>query len=251
MATFKKVLILTGSSRGLGAALLDEYQNNGYFVYHCSRSLPQEDSTEGSKHFQISLNDFDAIEKFLDDVFGAEQTQAAERLVLINNAGRLGQSRALKDIDPNDLDNTIGLNLTAAMLLTSKFLKAFESSKKEISIINISSGAANSTIHGWSAYSASKAGMNAMTKTVALELSQREAESRIISIYPGIIDTAMQAEIRATDSKDFPSVQRFVDFKENEELVTAEGVAAKIFYLDEVLKPESGSIIDVRTIKSN
>ena len=74
-------------------------------------------------------------------------------------------------------------------------------------LVNISSGAATNPYEGWAAYCASKAAVDQLTRVVALEEARYGLAAYAVS--PGLVDTEMQAAIRATDPASFPQVDRF------------------------------------------
>jgi len=115
-------------------------------------------------------------------------------------------------------------------------------------IFNISSGAAINPYESWSMYCSSKAGLDMMTKVVSKEQKEIKSGVKIVSIYPGVVDTDMQAEVRNTSPKNFKSVQRIIDFYENGELFTSEQVAKKIYHLDVTGEFKNGQILDIRNI---
>jgi benzil reductase ((S)-benzoin forming) len=247
MATSRNLVFISGTSKGLGKALLEKYLNEGDFVFHISRS-PSTSQHANQKHFQYSVSDWEHIEPILQEFYHFSQTEQFKEILLINNAGKLGEAKALHHIPIKDIVDTINVNLTSAMAWISLFLEKFSESEYPLSIINISSGAAKSSIHGWSVYSASKAGLDRMTQTVALETSTRKARTQVYSIYPGVIDTDMQAEIRDSKLVDFPNRENFILLKTKGNLSTAQDVANKIHYLAHSIRPTSGSILDVRDI---
>ncbi len=97
-------------------------------------------------------------------------------------------------------------------------------------------------------YCSSKAGLDMMTKVISKEQKEIMNGVSIVSIYPGIVDTDMQAEARNAPKENFKSVQRFIDFYENGDLFTPKHVAEKIYQLDISGELKNGRILDVRNI---
>ncbi|MFK4998124.1 SDR family NAD(P)-dependent oxidoreductase [Bacillus sp. N9] len=100
-------------------------------------------------------------------------------------------------------------------------------------MINISSGAGRTPYTGWSSYCAGKAGLDHYTRVVAEEQRNNPFGVKIISIAPGIIDTEMQEKIRGTNKEAFEHVDRFIDYKNQGLLSTAEETANKLIQLIE------------------
>ena len=115
--------------------------------------------------------------------------------ILVNNAGQIAPIGRLVDIEPHEWAAVINVNLvgaaTAARAVLLHMLKEGRGT-----IVNISSGAAHRAMEGWSAYCASKAGLAMLTKSLALEYGP--VGIRVFGFAPGIVDTEMQASIRAS-----------------------------------------------------
>lgn len=98
-------------------------------------------------------------------------------------------------------------------------------------------------------YCASKAGLDMMTKVISKEQKELKNGVKIVSVYPGIVDTDMQELARNTPKDNFKSVQRFIDFYEHGDLSTPKQVAEQIYQLDVSGELKNGKIIDVRNYK--
>lgn len=97
-------------------------------------------------------------------------------------------------------------------------------------VVNISSGAGKSAIHGWAAYCASKAAVDLMSETIHLEQFENP-NFNIYAVAPGVVDTEMQGQIRAAEEGDFPRIEYFRDLKSNNELASPTLVAQKIDFI--------------------
>lgn len=102
--------------------------------------------------------------------------------------------------------------------------------------MNVSSGAALKGYAGWSLYCASKAGMEGFIRALAAEERHQEYPFLAISVDPGVIDTEMQASIRAASVTDFPDVERFIRRKNEGGLSSPGSVAGAILRI--VSSPE-------------
>jgi benzil reductase ((S)-benzoin forming) len=113
----------------------------------------------------------------------------------------------------------------------------------------ISSGAARSVYEGWSSYGAGKAAVDQWVRIAGAEQERRGGRCRVVAIAPGVVETAMQAKIRATPRGSFPEVERFVDLYEDRELRRPEDAARDIWA---VLAGdfENGSVLDLRELGS-
>ena len=191
-----KNIIVTGGSRGIGKCLVENLARDGYNVL-----LNYNKSEKQAKKIQNDLlEEGITIEIFKADVSNrAEVKQMVEfaykkwgRIdVLVNNAG-IAKLQMFQDVKDEDWDEIINTNLKSAFYMTQEVIP-YMIHEKNGCIINISSmwgqtGASCETI-----YSISKAGMDAMTKSLAKELGP--SNIRINSIAPGVIDTEMNSKI--------------------------------------------------------
>jgi benzil reductase ((S)-benzoin forming) len=111
----------------------------------------------------------------------------------------------------------------------NNFLHSYGYAQIPLVVLNISSGAGKNAIDGWSSYCASKAGLDMFSRVVAEELSLSGKKNiRVFSVAPGIVDTAMQEEIRKASAKDFSRIQQFVDYKITEQLAHPDLTAGKL-----------------------
>jgi benzil reductase ((S)-benzoin forming) len=242
----EKIVIITGGSRGLGYGLSEEYHKNGYRVISIARSKVEK--LYSLEQYQCDLSKTENIEDIITEVFSHLDKTNTSNLTLVNNAGNLGAVNTLENIDPSDINYTIKVNLTAPLILSSQFIKLSQGWDCKKQILNISSGAAINPYESWAMYCSSKAGLDMMTKVISKEQKEIKNGVSIVSIYPGIVDTDMQAKARNAPKENFKSVQRFIDFYKNGDLFTPQQVAEKIYLLDISGELKNGRILDVRNI---
>jgi len=200
-------MIISGGSRGLGAALVDEYRRAGYEITELSRSGRSGDSV------QVDLAQPKAAQQILDDEFGRIATDPCDHVLLFNNAGDVMPVGQVADKAFDTVLGNVNVNFVGAIVLLRAFMLAFQANDCPKAIVNISSGAALSGMEGWSLYCAAKAGIEHFIRTIALEQANNPFPINAINISPGLIDTGMQASIRSAAQTDFPRVQDFVGFK--------------------------------------
>ena len=177
-------------------------------------------------------SDLDATARLIDEILAALPRDAS-RWVLVNNAGMVDPVARNQALDAATLAASVAVNLTAPMLITSHFLAATAGLAADRRVLHISSGAGRNPMAGWSVYCAVKAGLDMHARTVKLDNAQEAHPVRIASIAPGVIDTQMQATIRASDPAAFPQIERFHALKEQGQLATADDTAARLLnYLE-------------------
>lgn len=241
----KKVIIITGGSKGIGKALCKKYSKNGYVVFSISRT---KSSLLNIEQLICDVSDTKQLKKVMSRIFSTLKKKEISEITLINNAGVLGD---ITPIEKNSLENitqAVQVNLAVPIITTSLFIKhakGWNSSKK---IINISSGAALTPYEGWSSYCSTKAGVDMLTKVVAKEQKAVENGVSVWAIRPGVVNTQMQTQIRNTPKKDFAMLDKFVSLYEKEQLFSPDFVADKIYTIDTEQRITSGEIVDIREL---
>lgn len=228
-----EVVILTGASRGLGAALADQLLSSERRLVCIARKpnpLLEQKARDRKAWLDYYLQDLTEIEAsdMLAQSICDELPDDASRLTLINNAGMVEPVARASALPNDQLVRALNLNVAAAMLFSSRFLKGTEDFAGERRILNISSGAARSPYAGWSVYCATKAALDMFSRCVKLEEAVRPNPARIVSLAPGVVDTDMQATVRELDPEDFPNVERFRNLKATNQLASAEEAARRI-----------------------
>ncbi len=193
----KKALV-TGSSRGIGRAIVEAYLNEGAEVWGlCSKpssakaDLEALAASKGTKFHEICANVGDAAQ--LTEVITAAVTEAGSFDILVNNAGitRDGLSFRMKMEDWSDVLN---VNLTGTFVITQIVSNAMLKAKRGGSIINMSSIVGVHGQGGQVNYAASKGGLIAYSKSLAKEVGSRGI--RVNCIAPGFIETDMTAVLK-------------------------------------------------------
>ncbi|MDP6922506.1 MAG: SDR family NAD(P)-dependent oxidoreductase [Lutibacter sp.] len=240
----ENVVIITGASRGLGLGLAQYYHKKGYRIISIARTKLKK--YYAFEQYQADLSKAAHLDPLMEEVFSQLNPENTSSISLINNAGNLGKVRHLEDIPSANIHYTIQVNLVAPMVLSAAFIRLTKDWKCHKQIFSISSGAAVKPYESWSMYCSSKAGIDMMTRVVSKEQQSLGNGVKMVAIYPGIVDTDMQTEVRNTPKEHFSSVQRFIDFYENGALSSPEKAAAKIYELDCSGRLENGDIIDLR-----
>jgi 3-oxoacyl-[acyl-carrier protein] reductase len=194
-----KVSIITGATRGIGRGIALKFAEQGSDIVFTFRSsvnqadeLAKEIETFGVKalYFQSDAADSlqaDAIVNQTLETFGRVD-------ILVNNAG-ITQDNLLMRMSEEQWDNVINTNLKSVFNFTKSITKPMLKQRKG-SVINISSIVGNGGNAGQANYSASKAGINGFTKSVAIELGSRNI--RVNAIAPGFIETEMTGQLDTT-----------------------------------------------------
>lgn len=235
-----KYYIITGTSRGLGEAISKKLIKKGNHLFCISRNENTrlinlaKNNGVSLEYIRFDLLDVNRIRGMMEDIFLQIKTEEVESIVLINNAGAVIPIKPIELCFDTEIIDNIQLNLMAPMLLTSSFISLLSSINTDKRIINISSGAGKKPYFGWSNYCSAKAGMDIFTRWVGLEQVDKDYPVKSISFAPGIIDTEMQSEIRATNNENFKDLNRFISFKEEGKLLSPYEVSEYVIKLLEL-----------------
>lgn len=214
------MIIITGTSRGIGKALAEHFLKTGKLVLGISRTCSL--SHPNYTHIHLDLVDEKAVKAFQFPNLAGES-----EVVFIHNAGTIGKIQRVSDQQELDLQEVFQINLFSGAELVHGLFQYLPLDKK-LTVIFISSGAGKRPIPSWAAYCASKAAVDLWLRTVQAEESEKGRSITCYSIAPGVVDTEMQQTIRRTPETDFSSLNRFVELHENEELRRPIDVAGKI-----------------------
>lgn len=216
---------LYGISRTDKAALHDIAAEHGvdYIHYPCDISVPSEvDET---------------LEKLLAHI---KHLTENDQLFVINNAAVIQPIKQATAITNKELTYHYQVNVLSPIHILNTLLQRSGEQNIPVIGVNITSGAADYPLYGWSAYCSAKASINMYTKTVALEQAELQTDNKIIAFNPGVMDTNMQAEIRDSDKKHFTQLEQFQQYKRKGILSQSEAVAGVLVDI----------IVDVANVKN-
>lgn len=228
--------LITGTSRGIGKALAELLLKKGESVIGISRT-----NTISHPKFTFvacDLSDPRSIE-------GLTIPIPATQIVLVNNAGILGEIGRISQLTTDTWNSVFQVNLLSVVQLTQKIYN--QTDKNKFTLVNISSGAANRAIPSWGAYCASKAALNMFSMNFFLEERELGYTPKVYAVAPGVIDTAMQEQIRSTEKNKFSGLENFIALKENGQLYSPIETAERLLKL--LATEYNGEVMyDLRTI---
>jgi benzil reductase ((S)-benzoin forming) len=234
----RPLMILTGASRGLGAAIAEQLVQRGAALLTMSRHpdqlLDARAAETGSplEQWAIDLADGLSASNRLEAWLSSQQNSFSA-VTLINNAALAGKPGPIVDSDAAALAAVLRVGLEAPILLTRAFLRATRGWSVPRKVLNISSGAGKTPLGGTAGYCAAKAGLDHFSRVVALDEAHGRSGAMIVSLAPGVIDTDMQIELRESDPRAFPSQPRFAAMKDEGQLSSTDDAARKVLaFLD-------------------
>ncbi len=200
----KKTVLITGATRGIGKAILEAF-NDDYLIIGTGTSEESLSSiTENlkllkieGKAFKLDLNDRQSIK----DLSVSLDKEEIYPDILINNAG-ITRDNIMLRMQEDEWDDVINIHLNGQYLLIKSFLKKMVKNRWG-RIINISSTSAALGNKGQANYAAAKAGIEAMSRSLARELGSRNINVNCVA--PGFIETDMTKEISKGNEDFFAS----------------------------------------------
>ena len=220
-----KVVIVTGASRGIGAAAAMALGRAGATLMLTARSVAAAETVAAdirraggvAAAMACDVSDWNAVQRLATET----QRHYGKIDALINNAGVIEPIAVTAESDPTAWARLIEINLVGAYYAIRAVLPPMLAAGGG-TIVNISSGAAHNPLEGWSAYCSGKAGLAMLTRQIALEHAAQGI--RVFGFQPGTTDTEMQVVIRASGINPVSKIPR-------ENLTPVAHPAAAIVYL--------------------
>jgi benzil reductase ((S)-benzoin forming) len=201
-------VIITGISRGLGAALFDEFRGAGDRVLALGRRFTDaQHAAERQDPQRVRLRQVDLaypttlppaaeLSSFIHD---------ATEVVLVLNAAVLEPMGAIGTLTGEEMQAAVAVNLTSPMVLTNAVVAA-AGTRRALTVMFMSTGAALEPVAGWSVYGSTKLAGESFFAALA---SQPAPNIRVVTVYPGTVDTDMWGQAIAHAKRDFPNEDRF------------------------------------------
>ncbi len=219
--------IVTGHSQGLGNEITRALLKQGVRVMGVSRGSASSLKQTCPEQLQEISLDFSATETVAEWLAsGAMQTffNGCDIALLINNAGVVQPIGAPGTLAGDAVARAVQVNVTVPLMFANQFV-AVTNAIGDRRLAHISSGAGRTPYAGWSTYCATKAALDMHARAIALDNIEGLS---VVSMAPGIIDTAMQAEIRESEPGRFPKRDQFRQLKADGHLASPEQVGRKL-----------------------
>jgi NAD(P)-dependent dehydrogenase (short-subunit alcohol dehydrogenase family) len=200
----EKLILITGVTRGLGRAMVDEFARLGHKVAGCGRStrtIEKLRSTIGAPHefYAVNVADDDAVKTWASVVMNS---QGVPDLIL-NNAGVINASARLWEIGAREFSEVVDINLKGVANVIRHFVPEMVKRKHGV-IVNFSSGWGRAAEAEVAPYCATKWAIEGLTQSLAQELPSRMAA---LALNPGIINTDMLRSCFGGSAANHPSAE--------------------------------------------
>lgn len=223
-----KVIIVTGGSRGIGKAIIQDILNRpkekDTLVISVARNEPPLKELQGiydSDRFQYVVGDV-VNEKVQARILELALKRNEHIHAIVANAGVLAPVDSIKNFNFKDWKQHFDINFFSIVSLVSKCLPHMSGNDLlPGNIIMVSSGASVKAYKGWSCYCASKAALNSFALSIATEM---EGQVKAIAVAPGVVATQMQVDIRekfGPEGMPADVFKRFTDLYDQNKLLEA------------------------------
>jgi len=214
------VAVITGAGTGIGRATSIRLAESGVRVLGVGRRPGPLAQTRARNPEHITVVSADIAEPDGRRAVLESLPEGGRVRFLINNAAVLAPVTRLTEMPLDGWRHHMSVNVEGPLFLTQTLFPRMEPGAR---VLNISSGAAHGAYVGWGAYCTSKAALYMVTRALDEEL--REHGIRVGSVRPGVVDTPMQNEVRASPEDVFPTLSRFLSLKETGGLQPPDRVA--------------------------
>ena len=227
----RRFAIVTGASRGIGAAVANTFVARGIPVLGIARSAPGLGHPL-YEHVRLDLSATDRVQSYFEHIFAHVAPHIdADQIVLVNNSASVGTIDTIEAQSLSAFHQAIALNVTVPIWLMGFVSRCFP--KQSVRIINMSSGAAAHPYAGMAGYCASKAALLMAARVFAKERALIEQQTggpahSVAAFAPGSVDTDIQTRIREARLEAFPELIKFHRLRRQGELFSVDDVAAAV-----------------------
>ena len=237
--------IVTGGGRGLGRAIAEQLARLGAHVVVASRNAPELDEVvlaiKRERGRALAYAADVADERQVQDLVFNTERWVGPATILVNNAGVVDPMGPLARADSTMWLRHIAINVGGVFLATRAVLPGMLD-RGYGRIVNISSHAAQKPSAGWTAYTAGKAAVEQLTRSLAIELEGTGVS--VCSFRPGHIETGLQERIRRSSPADFPRVEEYREAKRTGQVGDPKDRARIVAYLVSEAALRNGQILE-------
>ena len=215
-------ILITGAASGIGYAISKYFNKKGFKVIGLDVKKA-DDETLFEEFFQCDVSSSSQLLAVLESL----KSKGMNLVSIVNNAA-VQVEKSLLDTSEEEWDQVLNVNLKSLFLTTKTFMSLFDQSDSN-SITNISSVHSSATSKGLASYVASKGGVTALTKAMALELADKGI--RVNSVHPGAIDTPMLRKGLSRNDEAGAAFEKLKKSSPLEKVGTGEEVAGLVYFL--------------------
>ncbi len=204
----RRVIVLTGATRGLGRALVPRFAAAGHTVLGCGRSATHVRELSGAfspphDFAALDVRDWPAVRAWADRLLA----RCGPPDLLVNNAALMNDPAPLWEVPAEQFDALIDVNVKGVANVIRAFVPAMVARRSGV-IVNLSSGWGRSTSPEVAPYCASKYAVEGLTLALAQELPRGMAA---VPLNPGVIDTDMLRQCWADEARAYPTADKWAE----------------------------------------
>ncbi|MBX9814494.1 MAG: short-chain dehydrogenase [Proteobacteria bacterium SG_bin5] len=183
--------VVIGASGGIGGALAEALASEGVAVMGFARAA------QGPRH--LDLTDEASIAAAADHAARAGAPDLVVVATGLLHAGERGPERALKELDPAWLARNFQVNAIGPALVAKHFLPILPRDRRSVfAALSARVGSiSDNRLGGWHGYRASKAALNQLIRTMAIEEKRRNPQAILVAVHPGTVDTGLSKPFQA------------------------------------------------------
>lgn len=201
----KKIIVITGSSSGIGESLANYFTERGHLVFGLSRT---KNKNLKFKHIPTDVTNRENVYRAIQQIF----TETGRIDVLINNAG-IGMLGTIEDVKKEDFDKLLNVNVYGVIYSIQEVLPIMRNQKSG-HIINVSSIASNHGLPFRGCYSASKSVIDRITESIRLENQNTGVEIFALSlgdIKTSIAESRIYSTVSVYYKNQYQKLQKIID----------------------------------------
>ncbi len=201
-----KIVVITGVSRGLGRAMVDEFVRAGHTVHGCGRSaavMEDLDASLGRPHSfsALDVSDDAGVAEWAEDVIAAD----APPDLLLNNAAIINRNANLWELSAEEFDRVIDINIKGVANVIRRFAPSMIERGTGV-IVNFSSGWGRSSSSEVAPYCATKWAIEGLSQAMAQEVPEGMA---VVPLNPGVINTDMLQSCFGSSASSYPGAREW------------------------------------------
>lgn len=215
-------LIVTGCTSGLGLELhqiLASIEDQQRCCVFLGRNLDRLD-----KHPKFVYLNVNFSHEYSPQLLLTSLPNSISQITVISNAGMVAPIEKVDNLPLSTFSEAVKVNFVTPVAIISSIAAWAKKQKISFRILNVSSGAANRPIKGWSSYCSTKAAFKMFLDVLAAE----QPNTEVIHFDPGVMNTSMQKEIRSASLDRMPDVSQFLDYQKDNTLSSPLDVAKRL-----------------------
>jgi benzil reductase ((S)-benzoin forming) len=210
---------ITGISKGIGKELFLLLSQTNNVVGLSRLNISYKYNTNNAQIIYLDLCNVNKLLEFeITDYFNE-----TDDIIFINNAAKIEPINIIENITIQEVLSSFTVNVFAVFIFLQKLIKLC--TNKQLYVFNLTTGAADKPIPGWSVYCSSKSAIHMILDVLSVE---KENTIKLRHYDPGVVDTEMQEYIRSRKEDNFPLVEKFTNYKNENKLRKASEVANEI-----------------------